>query len=90
MAKRMYRKRSIVVEAEQYIPTDDPREAPLGVCWQTYKGYHSDPHIHTLEGPLAVSPRDYVVTGIEGEQYPVKEDIFLRTYDPVDGGHHAS
>lgn len=27
---------------------------------------------------------DWIVTGIQGEQYPVKDDIFRSTYEPVD------
>jgi len=42
-------------------------------------------HIHTLEGPLIVSTGDYIITGIRGEKYPCKPDIFEATYEPVDG-----
>lgn len=37
--------------------------------------------IMTLEGPHIVSPGDYIVTGVAGEKYPVKPDIFHQTYD---------
>jgi len=37
--------------------------------------------IHTLEGDMLARPGDYSITGINGEQYPCKEDIFLKTYD---------
>lgn len=40
-------------------------------------------YIKTLEGNMEVSPGDYVVTGVHGEQYPVKPDIFAKTYEPV-------
>lgn len=39
--------------------------------------------IETLEGPLHASPGDYIITGIKGEKYPCKPDIFLATYEPV-------
>lgn len=32
--------------------------------------------IHTLEGDLLASVGDYIITGINGEQYPCKPDIF--------------
>ena len=32
--------------------------------------------IHTLEGDMKASVGDYVITGIRGEQYPCKPDIF--------------
>ena len=37
--------------------------------------------IHTLEGDMTASPGDYIITGVNGEQYPCKPDIFLKTYD---------
>ncbi|MFT8928477.1 MAG: hypothetical protein ABF969_03985 [Sporolactobacillus sp.] len=37
--------------------------------------------IHTLEGEMKASPGDWIVTGVNGEQYPVKPDIFKKTYD---------
>lgn len=39
--------------------------------------------IHTLEGIMTASPGDYIITGINGEQYPCKPDIFEKTYDRV-------
>lgn len=40
--------------------------------------------IETLEGPLKASPGDWIITGIRGEKYPCKPDIFKKTYEPVD------
>lgn len=40
--------------------------------------------IQTLEGPLKASIGDYIITGIRGEQYPCKPDVFERTYELVD------
>lgn len=37
--------------------------------------------IHTLEGDMKAMPGDYIITGIRGEQYPCKPDIFEETYD---------
>lgn len=36
--------------------------------------------IHTLEGDMKAFPGDYIITGIHGEQYPCKPDIFKETY----------
>jgi hypothetical protein len=36
--------------------------------------------IDTIEGGMAFGPGDWMVTGIQGEQYPVKDDIFRETY----------
>ena len=37
--------------------------------------------IHTLEGDHKADIGDYIITGIKGEQYPCKPDIFLATYN---------
>ena len=38
-------------------------------------------YIDTLEGPHKVIDKDWIITGIAGEHYPVKNDIFHKTYD---------
>ncbi|OMF48712.1 hypothetical protein [Paenibacillus peoriae] len=40
--------------------------------------------INTLEGIMIASPGDWIITGVSGEQYPCKPDIFEKTYSPVD------
>lgn len=40
--------------------------------------------IHTLEGDLKANIGDYIITGIRGEKYPCKPDIFEKTYELVD------
>jgi len=40
--------------------------------------------IETLEGLHFVSHQDWVITGVKGERYPCKPDIFVATYDPVE------
>lgn len=37
--------------------------------------------IKTLEGDMIANPGDRVLTGIDGEQWPVKNEIFKKTYD---------
>ena len=39
--------------------------------------------IQTLEGPLRAAPGDWIITGIRGEQYPCKPDVFQKTYELV-------
>lgn len=41
--------------------------------------------IHTLEGDHHASVGDWIITGVKGEQYPCKPDIFEQTYEPVEG-----
>lgn len=40
--------------------------------------------IHTLEGDMTVMPGDWIITGIAGEQYPCRPDIFDATYELVE------
>jgi hypothetical protein len=39
--------------------------------------------IDTLEGPLCVNPGDWILTGVRGEHWAVKPDIFAETYEPA-------
>jgi hypothetical protein len=39
----------------------------------------------TLEGIFGVSPGDWIITGVNGEKYPCKPDIFAKTYDAAEG-----
>ena len=39
--------------------------------------------IDTLEGGHIVCPGDWIITGVKGEHYPCKPDIFEATYQEV-------
>lgn len=45
-----------------------------------------NPHITimTLEGPMIANINDYIIKGVHGEFYPVKPDIFEKTYDFIE------
>jgi len=38
--------------------------------------------IVTLEGTMTGNPGDWLITGVNGEQYPCKHEIFIKTYEP--------
>ncbi len=40
--------------------------------------------IHTLEGDMKADAGDYIITGIKGEQYPCKPDVFRKTYELIE------
>lgn len=40
--------------------------------------------IDTREGGHIVCPADWIITGIMGERYPCKPDIFAATYEPAE------
>ena len=44
--------------------------------------------IHTLEGDMKASIGDYIITGVNGEQYPCKPDIFEKTYEVVNNTNY--
>lgn len=92
MAK--YRKKPIVVEAIQWNPPCDPIDGlrePTVVEYDTFNllsrvfmGEGPFMAIDTLEGPHTVSPGDWIITGVKGEKYPCKPDIFEATYEPAE------
>jgi len=41
-------------------------------------------YIDTPEGRLKVEAGDWIITGIAGENYPCKSDIFGQLYKPMD------
>jgi len=40
--------------------------------------------IKTLEGNMTANVGDYIITGVNGEQYPCKPDIFKKSYEEVE------
>jgi hypothetical protein len=40
--------------------------------------------IPTLEGDHEVSPGDWIITGVKGENYACKPDVFEQTYEIVE------
>lgn len=79
MAK--FRKKPVVIEAEQFRLRDAPLPFNLeGVCC-----YSADTgwFVMTLEGPLHISEGDWIIRGVKGEFYPCKPDIFDETYEAV-------
>lgn len=81
----LYRKRPIVVKAEQW-KSFNAWARSLGVCdccteyWKS-----SELHVHTLEGIVPTQPGDWIVIGTAGEKWPVKDWIFKKTYERVTG-----
>lgn len=46
--------------------------------------FHAHGWIDTLEGGHIVCPGDWIITGVAGEHYPCKPDIFNATYEAVE------
>jgi hypothetical protein len=93
-----FRKKPVVIEATQWMKEGD--HPFVMMCWFdalgkvrwapgdseaiNIYGCIKKPAIATLEGWHAVTPGDYIITGIKGEHYPCKPDIFWATYEAVE------
>ena len=82
---KKYRKKPIVIEAEQFLPPDKWVD---GVYIDSTSS--TDFSIDTLEGDHEVTPGDWIITGIAGEKYPCKPGIFEATYEPVDDTEYST
>lgn len=71
-----YRKKPVVIDAVQWFKDGDH---PM--VFTNDDGTHE---IWTLEGNMLVTPGDWIITGVKGEHYPCKPDIFETTYEPVE------
>ena len=77
-----YRKKPVVIEATQWFKNGDH---PAVVAVITLDGLpHKNGWISTLEGGHIVTPGDWIITGVKGEHYPCKPDIFTMTYESVE------
>ncbi len=80
-----FRKRPIVVDAVQ-------------ITEEWFDGAHLNPpypkrviidpvlrrvEVQTLEGWMIGISGDWIITGIKGEVYPCKPDVFEATYEPI-------
>ena len=81
-----YHKKPVVIEAVQFDPHKHPW--PDGVIPWREVGYQprdmSWGFVETLEAKMHVLAGDYIITGIAGEKYPCKPDIFHATYEPIE------
>jgi len=53
-------------------------------CQHCSRIMHDHGWIDTLEGGHIVCPGDWIITGVKGEFYPCKPDIFEKTYEKVE------
>lgn len=93
MAK--YRKKPVVIEAITFDELVNYGKANggnivNGMPWSFHYNGHPITHendecylIPTLEGTMQMTPSDMLVTGVNGEIYPCKKEIFDKTYEPA-------
>jgi len=96
MPVRRYRKKPVEITAIQW--TGNNLQECIYFLGDSYGGHSADRALNgmrseikvlTLEGNHVASKGDYIVRGVQGEYYPVKPDIFERTYDLVEESNHA-
>jgi hypothetical protein len=77
-----YRKKPVIIEVVQWFKDGDhPDVTRFFAQDPEQKGYG---WIKTLEGGHIVTPGDYIITGVKGEKYPCRPDIFEMTYEKVE------
>lgn len=81
-----FRNKPVVIEAVQF--TQDMHRGltawPEGVVWGYENGTPNGwAVVETLEGNMKVSIGDWIITGVKGEKYPCKPDVFAATYEEV-------
>ena len=81
-----YRKKPVVIEAEQYkayrtLSSEFVPARTDGLFKYTEEGTLL---IRTLEGTMEAKDGDWIIKGVAGEFYPCKDEIFRKTYEPVD------
>jgi hypothetical protein len=83
-----YRKKPVEIEAEQYTPGledgfDDAVPSYVDYCKLENGPSGPYPYIETLEGKHYIGKGDFIITGVQGERYPCKPDIFAETYEAI-------
>jgi len=89
-----FRQKPLTVEAIQWWPgmridgviLEGDKNAPVFATDEFGRHYPFNSHwgaIRTLEGFMFVSPGDWIITGVKGEKYPCKPDIFAEAYEEV-------
>lgn len=62
---------------------DKPSEPGEMYVWVNDEGRVLVAEIFTLEGMHRADLYDWIITGVKGERYPCKPDVFDATYEPA-------
>lgn len=95
MAK--YRKKPVTITANRWfghgdhpavVPWTHPTLGPVekGACGYCPSPMGAHGWVPTFDGGHIVCPGDWIITGVKGEHYPCKHDIFIKTYEFVEDG----
>lgn len=94
MSVKRYRKKPVVIEAEEFIGDHGVIGVDEIAKWCGGKAEFIQPprpaldhwviHIPTLEGVMTAQMGDFIIKGVQGEFYPCRGDIFEMTYEAVE------
>lgn len=75
-----YRKKPVTVQALQWTGENDDEVADF-MSYPVFKNPEGHLGVRTLEGLVYTAPGSFIVKGQHGDVWPVREDIFLDTYE---------
>jgi len=89
-----FRKRPVEIDAVEWtgenllqvIRFTGQHASAMSQKWEDYEDLVSRDglKIFTLEGVMKASIGDWIIKGVKGEYYPIKADIFAKTYEAVE------
>lgn len=82
---RKFRKRPVTIEAMQILDATSVLDIEEWIN-NPATGYSTNPPtiwIDTLEGRMEGRVGDWIIKGVNGEFYPCKNEIFIKTYQEV-------
>jgi hypothetical protein len=83
-----YRKRPVIIDAfqltEEHFTGDHPNPLHPKDRRIVYNPLNNTALIETLEGNMLAKVGDWIITGVANEIYPCRNDIFKKTYEPVE------
>ena len=84
--KTKFRKKPVVIDAIQWLGDFDAirafMEGDEEVIFMNDGAETLD--VPTLEGRMTARPNDWIIRGVKGEVYPIKDEIFRMTYEPIE------
>lgn len=83
-----FRKKPVVIEAvqitDEWFDGDHPNPLRPADSRLRYFPAERCVIVQTLEGDMKANVGDWIITGVKGEVYPCRDDIFRMTYDPCE------
>lgn len=77
-----FRKKPVVIEAVQWMGGEESTKEMISfIDEDDFTISDGKLCINTLEGYLGADIKDWIIKGIKGEFYPIKDEIFKESYD---------